>query len=184
MTFSLGKFFPSKTVNEPMLNLDDTRWKDLEGGYKGMLYDASLALLALQKAETLQDAAVIYEELWDELHHQGDVGMASYYAVPHMVKIADEKKLVDHNVLGLVSLIEIQRHKNNPAIPSALLPAYERAIKQNGQLAFLMMSKDWDLNLSSAVLTAIALAKGQTKQADAIMNLDSEDVIDEFLEMY
>jgi len=184
MTLKLGNLFSGKPINEPNLGLDNPIWKKLEGGYKGTKYDASIALKKLEDAGTLQDVGIIYQELWNELHHQGDVGLASYYAVPHLVRIAKEKQLVDYNVLGLVSVIEIQRHKTNPILPSTLTPDYDNAIKNLGELAVLAMNKEWDLDLASVALTAMALAKGQVKLGNAIQNLDSEDVIDGFLESY
>jgi hypothetical protein len=184
MAFTLGGLFPKKPINEAGLDLNDPFWKELEGGYKGVTCDASVLLKQLENAHTLQSADVIYQKLWDELHHQGDVGLASYYAVPHLVRIAQEKQLVDYNVLGLVSMIAIQRHKNNPILPKALTPAFNNAIVNLADLAKLVMNKDWDLSLSSSALAAIALSKGQLKLASAIFILDSEDVLDEVLDLY
>lgn len=184
MTFKLGDLFPKKTVNEPFLALDDPRWDELEGGYRRIAYDASKALKRLQEATNIKETQEIYQELWDGLHHQGDVGPASYYAVPHMVRISKETGLIDWNVLGLVSLIEIQRHKNNPRIPQALYPNYCNALSELSGLATSILSEDLDLSTTSAVLAAIAIAKGQIKLGNAIQNLDSEDVLDEFLEQY
>jgi len=167
-----------------MLDLTDVRWKELEGGYKGTLYDASEALRQLEKAYTIEAVNSIYKELWNELHHQGDVGLASYYAVPHLVRIATNNQLVDYNVLALVSLIEIQRHKNNPSLPRALGPQYHQAILGLEGLAITAMKQDWDLNIATSALAAIALAKNQIKLSNAILNLDDEDVIDAFLEKY
>ena len=182
MGINFRDLFPKNTVNEPALQLNDPRWAELEGGYHGTTYDASTALKKLEQADSLEEVREIYEELWNELHHQGDVGVASYYAVPHMVRIAEEKGLLDSNVLGLVSLIEIQRHKKNPAIPSALYPAYSNSISELLQLATPMLAQNWDSGTASAVLMAVAVAKGHIKLGNAIQNLDDEDVIDEFLE--
>lgn len=182
MTIKLGDFFPKKSVNETSLALDDPRWKELEGGYKGTPHDVSPLLLRLEGADTSQEINDIYLELWNELHHQGDVGIASYYSVPHLVRIAKQKGIVDYNVLALVSLIEIQRHKENPKIPKALEPLYMVAIKDLEGLAKIAMKQPWNLDLANAALTAIALAKNQIKLAEAILNLDSDDRIDEFLE--
>jgi hypothetical protein len=184
MALPFKNFFQKQSINEPALDLDDPRWNNLEGGYKGSTYDASVALKQLEQAFTTKEAEAIYHELWDELHHQGDVSIASYYSVPHLVRIAQEKQWIDYNVFGLVSLIEIQRHKNNPALPTALTPVYKKALLDLGELAKAAMAVDWDLNLASSALTAIAIAKGQIKLANAIQNLDSEDVLDEFLENY
>jgi hypothetical protein len=53
-----------------MLSFDDDRWNHLEGGYK-MPFDPRPSL---RKIESQQDTAAAWEELWEELHHQGDVG--------------------------------------------------------------------------------------------------------------
>ncbi len=166
-----------------MLDLNSPLWKEFEGGYR-VHYDASIALKKLEKADSIQAVGDIYKELWDELHHQGDVGLASYYAIPHLIRIAKENKLIDFNVLSLVSVIEIQRHKDNPALPKDLAPSYKQSIVELAELAALVMKEDWKLDLASSVLSAIAVSKGHIKLANAILNLDSEDVLDEFLDMY
>ena len=184
MTFDLCKFFPKQTINVPLLELDDPKWGDLEGGYRGVLYNASAALKKMERTNDLSAMNEVYQEFWNELHHQGDVGLASYYSVPHLTRIAKEKQLIDSNVLGLVSVIEIQRHKNNPKLPSALFPAYNNALTELGELAKLSFNHPWDFETANTLLTALAVSKGQIKLADAIMNLDSEDTIDKFLEKY
>jgi hypothetical protein len=67
-----------------MLALDDPRWNTLQGGYR-MPFDPRPLIRKLQDN---QDAQATWEELWDELHHQGDVGDASYTAVPLLVDVA------------------------------------------------------------------------------------------------
>lgn len=79
MAFSFGNIFSNQSFNEPLLSLDDLQWKQLEGGYKGIAYDSSVALKRLGQTNTLQQATLIYQELWDELHHQGDIGLASLF---------------------------------------------------------------------------------------------------------
>jgi hypothetical protein len=128
MTIKLGDFFPKKPLNEPSLDLNNPVWKTLEGGYRKINYDASVPLKKLEQAHLLTESNEIFKEFWNELHHQGDVGLASYYSVPHLVRIAFEKKFIDENTLNLVTVIEIQRHKNNPPVPKALLPDYDEAL--------------------------------------------------------
>jgi stress-induced morphogen len=184
MAFTLGNLFPNQSFNEPILSLDDPKWEKLEGGHKGTSYDVSVALRQLQQATTLQQARLIYKELWDELHHQGDIGLASLYAVPHLVRIAKESELIDWNVLGLITLIEVQRVNTNMALPTELKTDYNIAIQNLSPLATSTMAEVWNLDLASSALAAIAISKGQVKLANAILNLDSEDVIEEFLESY
>lgn len=76
-----------------MLALDDPRWKTLEGGYR-VVYDASIALARLERGED------VWKELWNELHHQGDVGESSYAAVPHLVRIAAARGSRAWNLYG------------------------------------------------------------------------------------
>jgi hypothetical protein len=61
-----------------MLDLDDKRWEDLKGGYR-IRFDPRPLLL---KLESGTDSEVVWRELWGGLYHQGDVGEASYAAVP------------------------------------------------------------------------------------------------------
>jgi hypothetical protein len=65
-------------TNHSMLPLDDPRWKILTGGYR-VPYDVSVPLGKLfEQGESKE----LWDELWQELHHQGDIGPASYAAVP------------------------------------------------------------------------------------------------------
>lgn len=60
------------------------------------------------------------DELWENLYHQGDVGSASYAAVP---------KLVEAGELSLVAAIEVARQsEHNPPIPSPIKTDYHQAL--------------------------------------------------------
>ena len=105
--------------------MDNKLWKELQGGYK-IDYDASIPLRQLEEAKDEEEVKKIYDELWNELHHQGDVGLASYLALPQLVRIAKAKGLFDSNVLGLCSVIEQQRHLgHNPPLPQEYMDALE-----------------------------------------------------------
>jgi hypothetical protein len=64
-----------------MLPLDDPRWRSYKGGYQAP-YDASPGLRRLLADGPDEE---LWEEFWNELHHQGDVNQASYAAVPWLV---------------------------------------------------------------------------------------------------
>lgn len=103
-----------------MLPLNDPRWKALHGGYRTP-YDASVALARLERGED------VWEELWQELHHQGDVGDASYASVPHLVRICSALPERDSNLYELVSTIEVERHRrSNPQVPEWLWRDFQR----------------------------------------------------------
>jgi hypothetical protein len=91
--------------------LDDNRWDGLTGLYKSPFDPRPL----LAKLETESDTAMVWDELWEELHHQGDVGDASYASVPHIVRIYRQRGVVDWNTYAIVAIIDLARTKgNNP----------------------------------------------------------------------
>jgi hypothetical protein len=169
-----------------MLALDDPTWKELQGGYR-IPYDASVALRRLEAGDT------VWPELWDQLHHQGEVGVASYAAIPQLVRILEKQHPVDHNLYALASTIEIERHrKTNPAIPDWLAFSYRSAWKQLAALALTdLASLGGALNLgatqdSLAVRTAlsvVALAHAE-RRLGAVLNYMDVDEVREYLETH
>ncbi|MCB0777631.1 MAG: hypothetical protein KDB99_15085 [Chitinophagaceae bacterium] len=167
-----------------MLSLYDNKWKELEGGYR-IPYDASIALRKLETSSNKQEIDSIFSELWNELHHQGDVGTASYYSVPHLIRIAKEKKLHDFNAIGLVTTIEIERHSDNPSLPEELETEYLHAIQNElPEIISQMMNESWDTTLTTVVLAALAVSKGHIELASAIIKMKDTDTLKEFLEKY
>src|SRR5215472_12864787 len=66
---------------------------------------------------------------------QGDVGEASYAAVPHLVRIHGERKLDGWNTYALVAVIELARGKGkNPEVPEWLKEEYFSAIQDLAKL--------------------------------------------------
>jgi hypothetical protein len=66
-----------------MLSFNGELWERLTGGCKGSLRPLTI----FAQLESQQDTAAAWEELWEELHHQSNVGVASYAAVPELVRI-------------------------------------------------------------------------------------------------
>jgi len=153
-----------------MLPLSDPRWKELKGGYK-VPYDASAALSRLERGEDMWD------ELWQELHHQGDVGEASYAAVPHLVRIAASLAARDWNLYALVSIIEIERHrKSNPPLPAWIAESYRAAWQELVAIALGDLRKDPDRETLRSILGSIALAKGDVKLGAFLLELDDSEI--------
>ena len=88
-----------------MLSFDDERWNRLIGLYK-IPFDPRPSL---RKLESQQDVAATWEELWDELHHQGDVGDVSYATVPELIRIHRKGSAADWNLYAMVAIIELAR---------------------------------------------------------------------------
>jgi len=158
-----------------MLSLDDPKWQTLDGGYK-IPYDASVALKRLERGED------VWDDLWEELHHQGDVGEASYAAVPHLIRIGKTLAKRDWNLYTLVSCIEDERHrKTNPPLPDWLIESYQQAMRELLDLASRDIQSADEQYTVWSILGAIALAKGQLRLG-ALISMADESEVEEILE--
>jgi hypothetical protein len=153
-----------------LLDLDSRKWAELDGGYR-TLYDASIAL------RSLRDGVDVWDELWNELHHQGDLGIASYAAVPQLVHIVGELTNRDWNFYGLVATIEVaRRHKGNPPVPDWLAQPYDSAWLEIRKLAIQDLLKSEDSYTTQTILSVLALAKGEWKLGAMLVGLDKSEV--------
>jgi hypothetical protein len=153
-----------------MLSLTDQRWRTLKGGYR-TTYDASVAL------RRLEEGCDAWDELWQELHHQGDVGEASYAAVPHLVRISQAAPRRDWNLYALVGLIEIERHrKSNPPIPDWLSSDYLAAWRDLEKLALRDLADTSERELIRTALAVVAIARGQLRLGAFLSWLDESEL--------
>jgi hypothetical protein len=163
-----------------MLKLDDPLWAELKGGYK-VNYNP---VPALRKLEAGINVDEVWKELWNELHHQGDLGEASYAAIPHLVRIQKEKFNLGWNLYALASIIEIERHNTkNPGLPTWLKHDYRTSWKNLTQLAIRDLAQAKDQTTIQALLGCIALGKGLV-QTGKIIVCFTEDELAEMLEEY
>jgi hypothetical protein len=161
-----------------MIAFDDQRWEGLKGGHK-VVYDPRPVLRDL---ETGKPEELIWKELWEELHHQSDIGEASYAAVPYLIRHLSRSKNPDWNVYGLISVIEIERHrKGNPPLPAWIADAYFEAWGELLKLASRDLQATDDPITVRTILGAMALAKGELKLGAFIVESDTSE-IEEFLE--
>jgi hypothetical protein len=137
---------------------DDPRWVGLQGGYR-IPYDPRNALRSLAEGRNV-DAT--WKELWNELHHQGDVGEASYAAVPELVRIHAERGVADSNTYALVAIIEDARQNpKNPELPSWLKDSYRDALSRLAILGLDDFRGATDETLVASIIAILAMAKGQ-----------------------
>jgi hypothetical protein len=153
-----------------LLSLTDPIWHELEGGYR-VPYDASQALARMEAGES------VWDELWEELHHQGDVGVASYAAIPQIVRISEAQRGFDWNLYSFAATVEIERHrKSNPALPDWLASSYKAAWEGLVKLALSdLAGKPDELTLRSA-LSVIALGRGDLKLGALLNYADTAEV--------
>ena len=158
-----------------MLNLDDKRWTELKGGYR-VPFDPRQLLRRLESGTDIQRC---WQELWQELYHQGDVGEASYAAVPHLVRIYQNRGKIDWNTYAIVTSIELARYVGkNPDVPSWLLQGYEDAINSLAMTGLGELPHANGKESIRSILAVIAIWKEVRTYARIIIDF-SEDELNE-----
>lgn len=133
---------------------------ELIGGY-GVPYDPQPALDRISS-----DSSAALDELWENLYHQGDVGSASYSAVPGLVAAGE---------LSLVAAIEVARHEpHNPEVPSSLLEDYERALSESLEAR---PSTEEDYQAQYAIHASV---HGQRRLAKALDLMSIDEVLEQY----
>ena len=155
-----------------MLPLNDSRWLTFEGGYR-VACDASALLRTLEAAPDAEAEGAAWDELWTELYHQGDVGAATYHAVPHVVRIAASKPALSVNPFAFVAAVEAARHRpGNPPLPPDAEGPYRDALASVLSVVAAHADRAWDADVAAAVFSAVAAAKGHVKLSMALAEMD------------
>ncbi len=158
-----------------MFNLDDQRWDGLKGGY-GVPFDPRPALMQLECGDDVEDA---WHTLWEELHHQGDVGEASYASVPHLVRIHRKREVVDWNTYAIIGTIELARDwPRNPPVPKWLEDDYAHALHDLATIAAKQILHTKNAEDVRAILSILALAKGARIHAKFLINYSDDEMLE------
>jgi hypothetical protein len=166
------------------MELTDKVWQQLDGGYKTP-YDASVLLIRLEKTDDPKMIDDIWKALWNELHHQGDVGIASYLALPQLARIGIKNDLFDWNLLGICAVIEQQRHLgNNPDLPIEFQDYYKKGLADLKVFVIKNLNNDLDITTTVMALSTIATCDGHIKIGKSIMEMADKDLLNEFLEQF
>jgi hypothetical protein len=140
-----------------MLSFDDERWNHLKGGYNAPFDPRP----SLRKLESQQDTATAWQELWEGLHHQGDVGDASYASLPELVRIHRKGNAADRNLYAMVAIIELARTESrNPEVPEWLRDDYFHSIQELALMGTKDILSADESETKRAILSVIAIAKG------------------------
>ncbi len=158
-----------------MLSLDDNRWTQLYGGYRMPCDPRPL----LAKIEAGKDTEGVWHELWDELHHQGDVGEASYAAVPQIVRIYRHHDSVDWNTYAIVAIIDLARGRgNNPDVPDWLKEEYFATIQELAEIGRADLSRARNAEDVRSILAVIALSKGLRTHAMFLIEYTEDELLE------
>jgi hypothetical protein len=158
-----------------MLSLDDERWDGLKGGYQ-VPFDPRRLLAGLESGK---DGASVWHGLWEGLHHQGDVGEASYAAVPHLVRIYRQRGAVDWNTYAIVAIIELARGRGkNPDVPKWLETSYFNAIRELAETGIVEYSQAKASEEVRSILSILAIQKGARAHAKFLVKYSEEELLD------
>ena len=158
-----------------MLEMKDERWSGLQGGYR-ISFDVRPLLRELSTGE---DDAGTWTALWNELHHQGDVGEASYAAVPHLVNIYRQRGVLDWNIYAIVAIIELARNEGtNPDVPDWLKTSYFNAIEELAGTGSVEILQADDSETVRAILSILAIAKGLRSFGRFLVSYSEDEMLD------
>lgn len=158
-----------------MQNVYDDRWHNLTGGYRTLLDPRPL----LANLEAGRDTESTWRQLWGELHHQGNVGDASYAAVPLLVDIYRWQGIIDWNTYAMVATIELARTTgNNPDVPDWLNVDYFRAIRELAEIGAAEVVRAEEADVVRAILSVIAIAKGLRTHAKFLVDYTEDELLE------
>jgi hypothetical protein len=156
-----------------MISLEDARWSNMSGGYK-MPFDPRPLL---KRLETDSDTTEVWHELWEELHHQGDVGEASFAAVPFLVRSYRKRGVIDWNTYAIVAIIELARKEGkNPDVPQWIEDDYFQAIRQLAEIGVTEVLQAETAEDVRAILSIIATAKGLRIHSELLLKYSEDEL--------
>lgn len=158
-----------------MITPEDARWSNMTGGYK-MPFDPRPLL---KRLETDSDTTEVWHELWDELHHQGDIGEASFAAVPFLVRSYRNRGVLDWNTYAIVAIIELARKEgNNPDVPQWIENDYFQAIRELAEIGATEVLQAETAEDVRAILSIIAIEKGLRIHGELLLKYADDELRD------
>lgn len=162
-----------------MKDLEDKIWTTLNGGYK-TLFNPVRIIKALEVDPSSSEA---WGSIWENLHHQGDIGEASYAIVPYLIDIYQRNKFSDWQIYSFVSLIMVESNrKTNPSLPKWIEADYSKSLSILYEIAIEDLRKAKDELLIRLIIGFITLYKGLIKYGALISGFDEleiEEIIEE-----
>lgn len=160
-----------------MLSMEDDRWIGLAGGYR-MPFDPRPLLTKLEISPCTTE---LWHELIGELYHQGDVGEASYAAVPYLVRIGLHEDVLPWQLLTLITYIELARTSgDNPRMPEWLERDYLEAIEELALRGMRKIGEATSAEQVQGILSVLSLWKGLRVYA-AVLAKYTEDELNGLL---
>ena len=159
---------------KPLLPLDDPRWKHYRSGYSRGPMDVTEWIQPLLSARRVD--SVHWDFLWQELHHQGTVGEASYAVIPYLARYVSQSGDLPSDIFAFAAIVELRRtESDNPPIPHEIEDSYAEALQVLPRLAVSQGSPhSWSEAQIRSVSACLALSKGNRLLARAFLELNEE----------
>jgi hypothetical protein len=158
-----------------MLDFEDSRWPQFNAGYR---VPVDLRPL-LDDLESGEDVASAWDQLWQELYHQGDIGEGSFAAVPHLVRIHRKRGEVDWNTYALVATIELARGAGrNPDVPEWMRTDYENALQDLARIGLEELPRADDKESVRSILGVLAIVHGARIHGRILVEFTEDEVME------
>lgn len=157
----------------------EDEWTKMLGGYN-VPYDPRPTISRLASDTTNERA---WDELFENLHHQGDIGEASYASVPILVETFRNKPR-PWQFYFLVAIVESERSsETNPVVPDWLGDSYKKSIQDSKEFALNDMRSSTEKELIQGTLAVVALASDMIPLGMFVAQT-TEDEIEEIIGKY
>jgi hypothetical protein len=155
-----------------LMPLDDSRWATYSSGYRVPYNVAPL----IHRLNTEGTSSGFWETVWNELHHQGDVGEASYALVPYLVDHQSRAQELHEQLLHFCVIVELQRPESgNPPIPPEIELSYAMAMRRLPVIGTEQLRRGCGEAVVMGVAAATALAAGHRVLARAYIEFGRVD---------
>lgn len=158
-----------------LLSLDDPRWAAYRSGYR-VPFDVVSLIRRLQREGT---SIQFWDLVWNELHHQGDVGEASYGLVPYLVEYQSHQRALDEQLFHYCVVVDLaQPENNNPPIPPELEMSYAMALRRLPVIGAELLRRGCSEAVVTGGAASTALAAGHRVLARGYLDFGRSDALD------
>jgi hypothetical protein len=165
-----------------LLPINDPRWKQYRGGYNRVPVEMSHFLEKLLSAQVSDKD---WDILWDDLHHQGDVGEASYAVVPYLAHYASIAIPIAWHAFGFAAVVELERGQHgNPQLPVELIESYTAALQALPRIALDRGPEVWGEDCFEPVMACLAFSLGHPQHARAYLDLTQSEIAEFYKHYY
>jgi len=155
-------------------------WSSLTDGYREF-HDPRPLVERIRKAKSLTRC---WETIWERMHHQGDVGEASYAIVPALIEVYAGRARTWEIYSYAALMEECREETDNPEMPDWLKDEYDHALVRLRDLAFEDLRSRHAAGMLSAIFAFLAAQAGSLGLSVAIHNLGDNEVATDDLARY